>query len=229
MSISIMILEDMTLYSDALVQMLHTYSDKLEVSVAHTLEEAHQLVEGDHRFRLFFLDIALSGHADDISGLRFAQYLSKIPIYKHTPVIFTTSFPEYVYEALNTLHCYAYLLKPFRQDEVFFQLDKLFDLEDFIRLKTMHGVYTKIRYTDLYYIQSFGRVMHFMTRQGEICSRQYSMKALTELLPGQFARCHKSFIINQDYVESVNYQQNLLRIQDVDEEIPYGKNFHYTM
>ena len=177
-------------------------------------------------YTAFFIDIALDDNVENTDGLSFAKFLSEKSAYKDTPVIFTTSFPDYVYEALNHLHCYAYLLKPFDRDDVFHQLDQILRTNDSIRFKTADGIYMKLDTDEIYYIQAFGRNMHFMTKHGEITSRQYTMKSLNDILPGSFERCHKSFLVNKKYIQSVNPRTKTLHLRGLDDDIPYGKDFH---
>ena len=94
-------------------------------------------------------------YIENTDGLSFAKFLSEKSAYKDTPVIFTTSFPDYVYEALNHLHCYAYLLKPFQQEDVFHQLDQILRTNDSIRFKTADGIYMKLDTDEIYYIYAF--------------------------------------------------------------------------
>lgn len=226
MNPSIFILEDNITFAEALIKMINNYPVKLDCTHAANLNTALNKINSSTHYTAFFIDILLDDKSDNTDGLSFAEYLSESSSYKDTPIIFTTSFPNYVYDALNRLHCYAYLLKPFRQEDLFYQLDQIFKTSCSIRLKTADGIYMKLDVDEIYYIQSFGRNMHFMTKRGEITSRQYTMKSLASMLPGYFKRCHKSFLINKKYIQSENPRDKTLRLKDIDEDIPYGKDFH---
>ena len=132
---------------------------------------------------------------------------------------------EYAKHACD-LGAYAYLLKPFRQEDVFFQLDQILKTNCSIRLKTADSIFMKLNTDDIYFIQAFGRNMLFSTKHGEVCSRQYTMKSLDEILPDHFERCHKSFLVNTKYIHSVNPKERTLHIKEIDDDIPYGKDFH---
>lgn len=52
------------------------------------------------------------------------------------------------------------------------------------------------------------------------------MKSLNDILPGSFERCHKSFLVNKKYIQSVNPRTKTLHLRGLDDDIPYGKDFH---
>ncbi|RHV01858.1 LytTR family transcriptional regulator [Clostridium sp. OM07-10AC] len=108
----------------------------------------------------------------------------------------------------------------------FFQLDQILKTNCSIRLKTADSIFMKLNTDDIYFIQAFGRNMLFSTKHGEVCSRQYTMKSLDEILPDHFERCHKSFLVNTKYIHSVNPKERTLHIKEIDDDIPYGKDFH---
>lgn len=226
MSPSVFILEDNKMFAQNLVEMIEQYPLKLNCVVSYDLNSALKQLSDSIHYTAFFIDIALDETTENIDGLSFAKFLSESTLHKDTPIIFTTSFPHYVYEALNQLHCYAYLLKPFRQEDVFFQLDQILETNCSIRLKTAEGIFMKLNTNDIYFIQAFGRNMLFCTKHGEVCSRQYTMKSLSDLLPNHFERCHKSFLVNTKYIHSVNPKDKTLHIKEIEDDIPYGKDFH---
>ena len=226
MNPSVFILEDNPAFAEALIKMIENYPIRIDYTYAANLNTALRKIDEAVHYTAFFIDIALDDNIENTDGLSFAKFLSEKPAYKDTPVIFTTSFPDYVYEALNHLHCYAYLLKPFDRDDVFHQLDQILRTNDSIRFKTADGIYMKLDTDEIYYIQAFGRNMHFMTKHGEITSRQYTMKSLNDILPGSFERCHKSFLVNKKYIQSVNPRTKTLHLRGLDDDIPYGKDFH---
>lgn len=221
----IFILEDNEGFAHSLIQAIEAYPVKLDYVLTGDFETARQKIISPFRYSAFFIDISLDDKTENTDGLAFAEYLSTNTQHKDTPIIFTTGFPNYVYEALNRLHCYAYLLKPFQQNDVFYQLDQIFQTNYFIRLKTTDGIYMKLNTDDIYYIRAYGRNMLFTTCSGEISSRQYTMKSLQSLLPDCFERCHRSFLVNTKYIESVNPKLKTLRLMKIDEDVPYGKDF----
>ena len=226
MNPSIFILEDNITFARNLIETIRTYPIKLDYTLVSDLNTALDQLDHSIRYAAFFVDISLNEAPENTDGLSFAEYISESSTFKDIPIIFTTSFPNYVYEALNRIHCYAYLLKPFQPEDIFYQLDQILKTNKTIRLKTADGIFMKLSTNDIYYIQAFGRTMFFTTAHGEISSRQYTMKSLNELLPDYFKRCHKSFLVNTKYIQSVNPKNRTLCLMDINDEIPYGRDFH---
>lgn len=229
MNIPILILEDDTIQAKALENLLQEYPTALEPVITSSLHEAKESLNSSIRFGAFFIDIALESDMSNTDGLRFAKQIALTSKYKNTPIIFVTGYPEHVFDAINQFHCYAYLLKPFQKEDVFQQLNRIFETNSSLRIRTLSGIYQKIDFNDIYYIQSFGRNIHYQTRHGEIRSRQYTLKALQNVLPAYFARCHKSYIVNTNHVVSFNATKRILYIQEIEEQIPYNQIFHVTL
>ena len=122
----------------------------------------------------------------------------------------------------------AYLLdlKPYTQKDLYAQLDTIFHTEYALQLKTLEGIYAKLNFAEIYYIESHARYMYFHTTQGIIKSRQYRLKELTTLLPSFFIQCHKSYIINSKYIDFVSPGQHFIQLKTIDEQIPYGDRYY---
>ncbi len=229
MNTPILILEDDLIQRKSLEALIREYSTALEPISVTSLDRAKDELNHFAHFSAFFIDISLESHISNTDGLQFAKHILLTPKHKDTPIIFVTGYPEHVFHAINEFHCYAYLLKPFKREDVFQQLDRIFKTDSSLRLRTLSGIYQKIDYNDIFYIQSFGRNIHYQTRYGEIRSRQYTLKTLEDILPGFFSRCHKSYIVNTNHIVSFNATKRVLYIREIDEQIPYNQNYHVTL
>ena len=107
--------------------MIHNYSPDIEITYADTIETATNFINSDILFDAFFLDIALDEERNNQEGLRLAEQLQAMPRYQNTPILFITALPQYIYSALNQLHCFAYLIKPYSEKDVHQQLAALFE------------------------------------------------------------------------------------------------------
>lgn len=162
-------------------------------------------------------------------GLELATHIRSLPSYSRTPILFITAFPEHIYPAVNKLHCFAYLLKPYTEQEVHRQLAALFDNnKSAILLKTSENIYIRLALDSLQYIHSRGRYLDFVTTSASYRSRQYTLKELLTLLPDNFVRCHKSYIVNQTFVDNFDFVNHFAHITASDDLIPLSRNFHLT-
>lgn len=222
----ILLLEDDKNQATNLEKIIHNYSQKIEIMYAATTAQAMDFLCGNALFDAFFLDISLDSQKGNRDGLQLAEQLQTMPRYQRTPIVFITAFPEYVYSALNHLHCFAYLLKPYSEKEVQQQLASLFESKRTLLLKTSENIHIRLSLDTLQYIQAHGRYMTFVTTSSKYHSRQYTLKELTQLLPGEFLHCHKSYIINQAFVDNFDFVNHFAHMLVNGEVIPLSRNFH---
>ena len=206
--------------------MIQNYSSNIEVTYAATTTQARDFLSGSALFDAFFLDISLNEQIENQDGLQLAEELQAMPRYQRTPILFITAFPQYVYSALNQLHCFAYLTKPYSEKEIHQQLAALFENRRTLLLKTSENIHIRLSLDTLQYIQANGRYMKFVTTSATYRSRQYTLKELTSLLPVEFLHCHKSYIINQSFVDNFDFVNHFARMLVNGEAIPLSRNFH---
>lgn len=167
---------------------------------------------------LIFLDI----HLPKISGLNFLRTL------KHSPkVIITSAYPEYAIEGYE-LDVMDYLLKPFSFERFVQAVNKYrSDLpmaddkvkQKFLLIKNGKG-FDKVNFDDISYLMSDGDLVKINTDEATHVEF-HSLKRYESVLPGNFIRVHKSYIINLDQLKSLS--GNRLYIKE--KEIPIGRNF----
>lgn len=222
----ILLLEDDRYQAKNLQIIIQNYSQNIEIAYAATMEQARDLLNGSTLFDAFFLDISLDEQKRNQDGLQLAEQFQAMPRYQRTPILFITAFPQYVYTALNRLHCFAYLMKPYSEKDVHQQLSALFENRRTLLLKTSENIHIRLSLDTLQYIQAHGRYMTFVTTSSKYDSRQYTLKELTKLLPGEFIHCHKSYIINQSFVDNFDFVNHFAHMVVNGEVIPLSRNFH---
>lgn len=153
---------------------------------------------------VLFLDITLK---NQINGLNIAEEIRKIN--KSLHLIFTTGHFEYIMEAYK-VNAFDYLVKPISQNKL---------EETFLRLieytKTSNQHFIKINGTtfikqdDIFYIQKDGMKLTYFTSDGNYVSYT-SFAKLQPLLPSNFIRCHKSFIVNTSKIHYIDSSTNTI-------------------
>lgn len=231
----ILILEDDLLQASELREHINTHLENINVVIATSKQQANELIKNSHNIKAFFLDICLDSKNDvkNTEGLSFAKELSKNIETKDIPIIFITGFVEYIHTAINDIHCFGYLTKPYNQLDVYKLLDDIFAINDeepfTISFKCLEGIYVRLSSSDIYYVESEGKYMSFHTKNGKLTTRQYRLKELADLLPDHFLHCHKSFIINADFIESVSINPREISLSNIDCKIPYRRDFNYLL
>ncbi|WP_421943326.1 LytR/AlgR family response regulator transcription factor [Pedobacter sp.] len=176
---------------------------------------------------LVFLDIDMPG----LSGLSLAS-----AIRHSTPnIIFTTAFTEYALKAFD-LRAKHYLLKPIEfvrfAQEVNTVIKECFDNpldEDnqaFYVRNGERGNRVKVLKGDIIYFQGAGNYLHIFTPT-EHYTIYYALKDMERKLSQNlnFYRVHKSYIINTDFIKSI--QGNTIHLQkyDVLMTAPFKEDF----
>ena len=114
----VMILEDDRASMEALTKILMEYSGDICVHTASSYDEAKALLNADIRYGLFLLDVNLGGeNREDIGGILFAREVREQFRYTFTPVVMITAVGEMEMQAYRELHCYQYIMKPFRPEQ----------------------------------------------------------------------------------------------------------------
>jgi DNA-binding LytR/AlgR family response regulator len=172
---------------------------------------------------LLFLDINMP----DLSGIQFLNALEHHPL-----VIFTTAYSEYALDSYD-YDAVDYLLKPIEFDRFLKAVNKAFSRYtekkkgelprrgDSSTLFIKSGTdYHKLDTRNILYIKGAGNYLTFVTLQKEILTLLTMNEAL-EILPPQFHRIHKSFIINLDHVDSIDTEEVKIK----DQRIPIGDHY----
>ncbi|AWV90665.1 LytR/AlgR family response regulator transcription factor [Bradymonas sediminis] len=165
---------------------------------------------------LVFLDINMPG----IDGMRLAESLQKMGAQRGTRrprpgVIFVTAYDHYAVDAFG-VDAIDYLLKPVRLARLQKALERARALlqpapsepaaqETILERISVedHGVYRVLPVDEILYFESDGGVVVAATLTERFIT-DFSLKFLEEnLSPRAFFRCHRSYIVRLDAIESI--------------------------
>lgn len=180
-----------------------------------------------HPVDLLFLDINMP----DLSGIQFLNALEHHPL-----VIFTTAYSEYALDSYD-YDAVDYLLKPIEFDRFLKAVNKAFRRykesrrgrlplrgdSGYIFIKSGTD-YHKLDTHNILYIKGTGNYLTFVTLNKEILTL-LTMKEALEILPPQFNRIHKSYIINLDHVELIDTEEVKIK----DQRIPIGDHYRESL
>lgn len=121
-------------------------------------------------------------------------------------IIFTTSLIEYIQEGYE-VRAYRYLLKPIKYEElkkhILSCIDEVMNKKNkFILVGNKSETY-KINIADITYIEIQRKDMSIHTENKVYETKMTMDKIEEELQNHNFYRCHKSFLVNIDYVENI--------------------------
>lgn len=228
----ILILEDQAESRDALVEIIKSISEEIEVTAVASEKEAMAALLCDREYSLFLLDINLdTTRLSDTSGMNVAREIRKLHCYEFTPIVFVTSLLSLELQSYRELQCYRYITKPFDRAEVAVIIEKVLlhsmeqKEEAFITIKK-DGINYKISCEDILFIQAIPRGIRLILKTEELEVRYLTLKQLLPRLPKEeFVQCHRMYIVNRRYIEYVDMVNRMIKMRGSREVIEIGVTY----
>lgn len=150
--------------------------------------------------RVNFLDIFLDG----ISGVELARKILEKD--RDAAIVFTTTSPDFMAEGFQ-MGAVHYLVKPFTYRDVEVALDRCLRLvgkpERYIELSVDREI-RKILFSQIIYVEFQNRYCLIHTKNMEFKSYLRLTDLEEKLDDSRFLRCHRSYLVNLDYVSNVS-------------------------
>ncbi len=224
---NILILEDDENQSAGLYQYLKEYGKDFHIYREKNYDSAR--TRAFHvPIDLFFLDIELE---DEKTGLDFGRILHQDSCYKDTPVIYLSVRTDYVFSALNDLHCYAFLPKPYKKEDVFRLLNELLKSsmeepkKDSLLIKDKNGVSFRLHPSDIIYVTPMSRRIHIITTLTEYTTQYMSLSDFHFLFPN-LIQIHRKYLVNPEFIKNYDKTNQLIHIGGA--VLPVGRNYKIT-
>lgn len=164
---------------------------------------------------IFFLDIDLN----KLSGMDIARIIRSKEI--KAEIIFTTSLIDYIQDGYK-VRAYRYLLKPISyknlKEAIRSCIKDIAKYKRFIRLNYKNVNYN-ISINEILYIEVIRKDLYVYTEEREYLAKNTISNLENELKGLNFFRCHKSYIINLEKIQSLT--RNTIYINN--NEIPVSK------
>jgi two-component system LytT family response regulator/two-component system response regulator LytT len=240
---SVLIADDEAPARRELKRLLQEDSSLVLVGEAQNGLEAYELAM-QLRPQIIFLDIQMPA----LTGVETAQRF--LASQYHPLIVFVTAYDEFAVKAFE-LHAIDYILKPVHKQRFAMVLERIHEQlkeEDpqeersrLLRLVQSLKETSSVSWISLYqgekiipirtdqiiYAEAFGRSCKVMTKEGLYCTA-YRMHELQAILPSvHFFLCHRSYLINLEYLESVELWVNStyrLKMKYCDTLIPVSRN-----
>ena len=212
----------------SLQQIIIDYNQNITTSIATDISSAQQLCQQE-KYDFFFLDIRMdSDKIDDDGGLQLAMFIRSIAPYKYTPIIFITSVPEKVQEALSFTGCYQYILKPYTEKDIFMCLDSVLHSPlvppNYFSFHSFWGGEIRILEDDiLFFTPSVHHRLLICTLEGNYETKDYTLDQLEEKLHHNFFRCHRKYIVNLQKISSYDKTKRTLFVEN--QTLSLGRNY----
>jgi len=192
---------------------------------------------------LIFLDIQMP----DLTGFEVIEKLTYKP-----NIIFTTAYEQYAIKAFETFSI-DYLLKPIKEERLQQSIHKLKQfgkadatinisglqelIEQFktpqkataLPIRTGDRIIL-LRYENIVYLEAQDKYVFVFTHDGQKHLTDQSLTTLSEKLPSQFHRVHKSYIINKDKIREMHRHFNSRYLFILEDKpgtrITSGRTYH---
>lgn len=232
MQMRALIIEDNQRVQQFLRVALMRLQPTIQIEVTDSAVEALAIAKAK-TIDFFIVDIQLV----DFKGTDLVKKIRMIPAYRFTPIVFETGIATEELYAYRELKCFYYLVKPYTEVEfakvmtdVFAFLDYAENTVDEQTLKIeQKGFLFEYYLKEIAYIESFGKKLCLhVERDGkleEVMISSYSLKRMLELLDERFVQVHKSYIVNRDKSEKVDFAQQTLKLRGVVVALPIGLKY----
>lgn len=156
---------------------------------------------------LIFLDIQME--APD--GMETAKILRQQR--SHSLLIFVTILKEYVFSAFE-VEAFDYLVKPLDGDRFRQTMDRALRFMKRVAQKTIivqrGNSCEVISLAEIVYCEVIGRKIYIHKNDGTIINYYNRLEDLEHQVDGRFFKCHRSYLVNLDYVQGCQTGQVIL-------------------
>ncbi|MGX9754864.1 LytR/AlgR family response regulator transcription factor [Clostridioides difficile] len=204
----------MAFLRECILKSLEGVSSQIELLEFNSGEE---LLESDlEGVDIYFLDIQLL----QLTGMDVAKIIRETN--NTSEIIFITSIVDYIQEGYK-VRAYRYLLKPIDFENLNENIlscisDIIKKRENFMLIENK-GIINKILINSIMYIEVRKKVLTIHTTDVIYNTNNSMDKIELELKKYNFFRCHKSYLINMEYIQFVS--KNIVVINN--ENIPISK------
>lgn len=209
-------IEQQEILKDYLEQILNEINRKYEILIFNSGEALFN--NYPENIDIFLLDIQMDG----LNGMEVARKIRQIDK-KEVEIIFTTSLIEYIQEGYE-VRAYRYLLKPIKLEDlkkhIILCIEELTkNKESYIAVNEKNNT-CKVKISEITYIEIQKREMTIHTINEDYTINSSMSKLENELSKYNFYRCHKSFMVNIDFIKNI---KQYIAILDNKEEVPISR------
>ena len=155
------------------------------------------LLDAADRFDVIFLDIQM----EQPDGMETAKLLRRRG--DHSLLVFVTVLKELVFDAFQ-VEAYDYLLKPLDSARFHQTMDRVLRS---LERRTVENIVIQrgtgcevVLLSDIVYCEVLGRKVYLHKNDGTVSGYYDKLEDLECRVDGRFFKCHRSFLVNLDYV-----------------------------
>lgn len=211
-----------------LQQLLGKYTNYMCVGVARNMEDAINLIL-DQLPHLVFFDTEL------VDGI------TKKPTFCIIPEVYQLlhSLPKFIAMSSSTLHSYKaiksgvfdYILKPLNYYDLKKALLRFENIQPDISSICIKS-FTEFKFlqiNDIVYLKADNNTTDFFLKDGSMVTSYKTLKNFETELPNIFARIHKSYMVNINYINKIHFSKFHCSLKYTKTLIPFSKSLKSKM
>ena len=217
--IKIAICEDEAIHRNILVNYLNKFFKDLKFQYEITeFKSGEQLIENYRNDTdILLLDIIM----DNLTGMDVAREIRKFD--SKVEIIFVTSIVDYIQQGYE-VGAYRYLIKPIDYEElkkhISSCIDKLLESnKNYIVFQEENKIH-RVLVDEITYVEIVRRDMTIHTTKKKYKIRMTLKKMEKELSKYSFFRCHKSYLINMNHIQSLKQDSVIVN----DDQVPVSRH-----
>lgn len=234
----ILILEDNEHSREILTEIIKSCREDAEIYAFEDRASAF-VCALENSIDLFLLDIILHPQQkSDISGIDFADTLRRYNEYRLTPIIFITTIQGLETHLLKRIHCYDYIEKPIGDGRIVKR-----HLEEVLEALAVGRSRPKresipVRHDGIGYEVFLDEVIYVTNRRGILSihmvddvleiPRLSTKKFLGAVKYTKFFEPTYGTIINAEYIQYVDFRNNVVKMKGTEDQIPIGGRMKKT-
>ena len=204
---NILLVEDERVQREALSSIIKSNFVDVRIYEAASKKEAIKIID-EKDIHLFFIDIQLK----DSSGLDLAKKIRKYENHALTGIVFVTGELVHIIEAFKNIHCYDFIVKPYREKDIIKIVDVFLNSTPLKSIKEGRysfidvdsNISVKLYHNDIIYIEYINKCCNIHTISGVYNVKRTSLvKVLKSLKDEEIVQTHRSFAINMKYVTEI--------------------------
>lgn len=221
MVLKVAICDDVPVLAQAIEDLMLEYDSSLfEIDIFHNPFRLIEMLK-ENTYDLFLLDIEFP----NLSGIEIAEAIREN---NHTcPIIFTTSFKEYMDKAFK-VNTFDYILKPVSKDNLYPALNramKYLDVDDTKFMFTFNKAFHSLSFHEIIYFEKNKRNVLIHTPSGTY-ETILPTRALLSKVNDHFVQVHNSFIVNVRYVKQISHNTIVAKLDGKHTvKIPISRKF----
>ncbi len=203
------ICDDEPTMAQALASHLADYMKKHSITSysVNSFSNGQTLLDAVDRFDVIFLDIQM----EQPDGMETAKLLRRRG--DHSLLVFVTVLKELVFDAFQ-VEAYDYLLKPLDSARFHQTMNRVLRA---LEQRTAENIVIQrgtgcevVLLSDIVYCEVLGRKIYLHKSDGTVSDYYDKLEDLERRVDGRFFKCHRSYLVNLDYVRGCQDGQVLL-------------------